>query len=72
MRATIILIVLSYLGFLTGCANNERYYSNVYEGLKTKAANDRPIPEPGSAERSMTYPEYDSERKKLLDHKVSP
>jgi hypothetical protein len=67
MRAAIAIALCAYLGLLAGCANSERYYGNVYEGLKTREAIVHPSVEQKPAEKSMSYQEYEAERKKLLE-----
>lgn len=42
MRAAIAIPLCVQLGLLAGCANSERYYGNVYEGLKTREAIAHP------------------------------
>ncbi|MHB8921761.1 MAG: hypothetical protein ACYC3N_12165 [Halothiobacillus sp.] len=67
MRAAIAIVLCAHLGLLAGCANSERYYGNVYEGLKTREAIVHPLAEQKPAEKSMSYQEYEAERKKLLE-----
>ncbi|MEW6312688.1 MAG: hypothetical protein AB1513_01370 [Pseudomonadota bacterium] len=67
MRAAIAIVLCAHLGLLAGCAISERYYGNVYEGLKTREAIVHPSVEQKPAEKSMSYQEYESERKKLLE-----
>ena len=67
MRAAIAIVVCAHLGLLAGCANSERYYGNVYEGLKTREAFVHPSVEQKPAEKSMSYQDYEAERKKLLE-----
>lgn len=67
MRAVITIVLCANLGLLAGCANSERYYGNVYEGLKTREAIVHPSVEQKPAEKSMSYQEYEAERKKLLE-----
>lgn len=67
MRTVTIIFLGIHLGFLAGCANGEGYYGNVYEGLKIRDAMVHPSDEQKPAESSMSYPEYEAERKKLLE-----
>ena len=67
MRTVITFVLCSHLGLLAGCANSERYYGNVYEGLKAREAIVHPSVEQKPAEKSMSYQEYEAERKKLLE-----
>jgi hypothetical protein len=69
VRTMIFVASCAHLGLLAGCANSERYYSNVYEGLKAREAIVHPSAEPRPAQRSMSYQEYEAERKKLLEGK---
>jgi hypothetical protein len=57
------------LALLSGCANSERVYENVYEGLKAREAAVHPSTEQEPPEKSMSYQEYEAERKKLLNSK---
>lgn len=67
MRAVVSIALCVYFGLLAGCANSERYYGNIYEGLKTREAIVHPSVEQKPAEKSMSYQEYETERKKLLE-----
>ncbi len=67
MRAAIAIVLYANLGLLAGCANSERYYGNVYEGLKTRERIVHPSIEQKPAEKSMSYQEYEAERQKLLE-----
>lgn len=67
MRAAIAFILCAQLGLLAGCAHTERYYGNVYEGLKAREATVHPSVAQKPAEKSMSYQEYEAERKKLLE-----
>ncbi|MFA5019033.1 MAG: hypothetical protein WC504_15890 [Methylobacter sp.] len=67
MRAAIAIALCAHLELLAGCANSERYYGNVYEGLKTREAIVHPSVEQKPAEKSMSYQEYEAGRKKLLE-----
>jgi hypothetical protein len=67
MRAAITIVLCVHLGLLAGCANSERYYGNIYEGLKAREAIVHPSIEQKPAEKSMSYQEYEAERKKLLE-----
>ncbi len=67
MRAAIAIALCAHLGLLAGCANSERYYVNVYEGLKTREAIVNPSAEQKPAEKSMSHQEYEAGRKNLLE-----
>lgn len=67
MRTAIAIVLCVHLGLLSGCAISERYYGNVYEGLKTRESIVRPSVEQKSADKFMSYQEYEAERKKLLE-----
>lgn len=67
MRAAIAIVLCIHLGLLAGCANSKRYYGNIYEGLKTWEAIVHPSMGQKPAEKSMSYQEYEAERKKLLE-----
>jgi type IV pilus biogenesis protein CpaD/CtpE len=67
MRATLTIAFWAPLALLAGCANSERVYGNIYEGLKTREAIVHPSAEQKPAEKSMSYQEYQAERKRLLE-----
>ena len=67
MRTVVTIFLCAHLGLLAGCANSERVYGNLYEGLKTREAIVHPSAEQKPAEKSMSYQEYEAERKKLLE-----
>lgn len=67
MRIVIAIALCAQLGFLAGCANSERVYGNIYEGLKAREAIVHPSAEQKPAEQSMSYQKYEAERKKLLE-----
>ncbi|MDG4554504.1 MAG: hypothetical protein P9E24_09700 [Candidatus Competibacter sp.] len=67
MRAVFTITLCANLSLLAGCASNERIYGNIYEGLKTREAIVHPSAEQKSPEKSMSYQEYEAERKKLLE-----
>ena len=69
MRTTLAIALCAHLAVLAGCASSERVYGNIYEGLKTREAIVHPPVEQKPAEKSMSYQEYESERKKLLESK---
>ena len=67
MRTVLIIALCTYLSLLAGCASNERIYGNIYEGLKTREAIVHPSAEQKPLEKSMSYQEYEAERKRLLE-----
>lgn len=67
MRTVIIGVLCLSLGFLAGCANVDRYFGNVYEGLRAGEAIAHPSLEQKSVEKPMSYQKYEAERKKLLE-----
>ena len=67
MRTVVTIVLCAHLGLLAGCANSERVYGNLYEGLKTREAIVHPSAEQKPAEKSVSYQEYEAERKKLLE-----
>lgn len=67
MRTVIAIALCVHLGLLAGCANSERVHGNIYEGLRTREAIVHPSAEQKPPEKSMSYQEYEAERKKLLE-----
>lgn len=67
MRTILTIALCAYLSLLAGCASSERVYGNIYEGLKTREQIVHPSVEQKPPEKSMSYQEYDAERKKLLE-----
>jgi len=67
MRTVATIVLCAHLGLLAGCANSERVYGSIYEGLKAREAIVHPSAEQNLAEKSMSYQEYEAERKKLLE-----
>lgn len=67
MRTLITITLCAHIGLLAGCANNERVHGNIYEGLKTREAIVHPSAEQDTPEKSMSYQEYELERKKVLE-----
>ena len=67
MRKVFAITLCASLGLLSGCANSERVYGSIYEGLKTREAIVHPTVDRKPAEKSMSYQEYEAERKKLLE-----
>ncbi len=67
VRTASIIILYTCISLLAGCASSERVYGNIYEGLKTRETIVHPSVEPGPPEKSMSYQEYEAERKKLLE-----
>ena len=67
MRTLLTIALCAHLSLLAGCASNERVYGNIYEGLKTREAIVHPSAEQKPPEKSMSYQEYEAERKKLLE-----
>jgi hypothetical protein len=47
-----------------GCAKPEQH---IYEGLKARESMIRPTVEPKPGEKSMSYSQYEAERKRLLE-----
>lgn len=68
MRAATAIAICAQLGLLAGCANSESIYGNIYEELRAREAMVHPSSEP--AGKSMSYQDYDAERKKLLERNV--
>ncbi len=67
MRTAVTIVLCARLGLLAGCANSERVYGNIYEGLKTREATVHPSAEQKPVDKSTSYQEYEAERKKLLE-----
>lgn len=67
MRTAIAVALCALPGLLAGCANSERVYGNIYEGLRTREAIVRPSAAQKPTEKSMSYQEYEAERKRLLE-----
>lgn len=67
MRTAIAIVLCTPLGLVAGCANVERYYGNIYEGLRTKEAIVHPLAGQQPAQKPMSYQAYAAERKKLLE-----
>jgi hypothetical protein len=67
------MLLVIFLGSLvSACANRERAYEGIYEGLKTR---DRVHPEETNsapAEPMPSYGQYETERKKLLTEPEVP
>ena len=55
MRTAIAITLCTHLGLLTGCANSERFYGNIYESLKLREAIVHPSVGHKPAEKSMSY-----------------
>lgn len=70
MRTVLAIALCAYLSLLAGCASRERVYDNIYEGLKTREAIVHAPVEQRPAEKSISYQEYGTERKKLLESKA--
>jgi hypothetical protein len=68
MRIVVTLFLWCQIGLLAGCTS-ESVYGNIFEGLKTRETIVHPSAEQKPAEKSMTYQEYQAERKKLLENK---
>ncbi|HXM83028.1 MAG TPA: hypothetical protein VN929_14000 [Burkholderiales bacterium] len=65
LMPTAIPVVLCFAFLLvTGCANPEQH---IYEGLKARESMVHPSLEPTPGEKSMSYSEYEAERKRLLE-----
>lgn len=67
MQTVLNIALCIPLALLVGCANNERVYGNIYEGLKSREAIIHPATEQKSPETSMSYQEYEAERKRLQE-----
>lgn len=68
MRVALSIVLCGYIILLAGCANNERVYGNIYEGLKAREAIIHPSLEKKPAQKSsISYEEYEAEREKLLE-----
>lgn len=67
MRTFIAIVLFAQLGFITGCANKETAYANIYEGLRTRNAILNPAADQKPGEKPMSYQEYEAERTKLLE-----
>lgn len=75
MRTVLTIALCADLSLLTACASRERVYGAIYEGLKTREAIVLPSTEQKPTHRTISYQEYEAERKKLLesnDHKFWP
>lgn len=66
MRIATAIALYILVSFFTGCANNERINAGIYEGLKTRNVITTLPVEKNPPEKSMSYQEYEAERKKLL------
>ena len=66
MRRVHAITCCAALVLIAGCADRDRVYGSIYEGLKTRKAIVHPSTEQKPAEKSVSYPEYEAERKKLL------
>lgn len=64
MRASLAIV---FCALIAGCADSKPYYGNVYEGLKTRDALLHPSVGQKPAAKSMSYQEYEAERKRLLE-----
>lgn len=67
MRTALTIALCVNLSLLAGCASRERVYGGIYEGLRIRQAIVHPSTEQGPHERTMSYQEYEAERKKLLE-----
>lgn len=67
MRIVLSTALCAHLTLLAGCASQERLYGNVYEGLKTRETLVHPSVAAKPPKKSMSYQEYEAERKKLLE-----
>lgn len=68
MPAAIAIFLGAVLGLSAGCTDSERIRDNVYEGLQTRERMVHPSVEQSPAEKPLSYPEYEAERKKLLEN----
>lgn len=71
MRRVYAIACCAALALIAGCADRDRLYGGVYEGLRTREAVVHPSIEQKPPEKSMSYPEYEAERKKLLENRDS-
>jgi type IV pilus biogenesis protein CpaD/CtpE len=69
MRTVLTIALCADLSLLAGCASRERVYGAIYEGLRTREAIVRPSTAQRPPERTISYQEYEAERKKLLENK---
>ncbi|TCV80114.1 hypothetical protein [Sulfurirhabdus autotrophica] len=67
MRTKFTIVFFAQILLLSGCANKETAYANIYEGLKTRNVIMNPVSEQKPSDKSMSYQEYEAERKKLLE-----
>ncbi len=67
MRTAAAIVLWLFIVVLTGCSDRGRLYGNIYEGLRVRDAYAHPSLEREPAERGMSYPEYEAERRKLLE-----
>jgi hypothetical protein len=68
MRTVFAIIFFTLLYLLAGCTNSERTRASIFEGLKAREGFVEPQLEQRPDEKSITYQEYETERKKLLDN----
>lgn len=59
--------LLIFLLGLIGCADRNAVYRNMYEGLKKREEIVNPTAQSKPAEPTISYDQYEAERKKLLD-----
>ncbi|ANJ66253.1 hypothetical protein A9404_01660 [Halothiobacillus diazotrophicus] len=64
IRHSVLLVTTAVLA---GCADSDRYYSNVYHGLQTREAMVHPLLQQNPPEKPLSYKEYEAERKKLQE-----
>ncbi len=68
MQTAIAVFLAALLGLSAGCATSERARDNIYEGLQARERMVHPSVEQNPAEKSLSYPEYEAERKQLLEN----
>ena len=68
MRFVSALALCAQFILLAGCASNDRFYGNIYEGLKTREMNVNPQIDRNLAEKQMPYQQYEAERQELLEN----
>jgi hypothetical protein len=68
MRIAVTLVLWCQIGLLAGCTSDS-VYGNIFQGLKTRETIVHPSAEQIPTEKSMSYQEYEAERKKLLENK---
>ena len=67
MRMAMVITLCALVSCFTGCADNARINASIYEGLKTRNVITTLPAEKIPPEKSISYQEYEAERKKLLE-----